>query len=478
MEQKFKDLFRRYNQRERRSNNEAEGSIRSGHKQSSSNISSTERYRSPRNSGECSGDYLTTSSVPNHAGGEQNSPKDSIADDYLAYQPVLQDDHLSKDLQYMTLGGDTRSTADASPQKHSEDIADRNIGLWGSGSTVQSRNASIGTVGSTLPRQGSHEKSLAGSLEDDRELCMIPSRKGVDSSPGGNRRSWPARVPRDEYQVDRKKTRQQRHSFSQDIKNELNSGPPGSTVRAETDGSADVESKATRKHDSGMHPGLSNVVDLNDSVDVDKVTEWAPAVTHEVVKPTVHRIREEHIYREIHNHEVYHRIQPVFETEVLPARHFIPNPQGSGLIEVPESHLSNCTGQNQRWSIGERRLATDATQSFPSKLTSPKILGQEQYRTPEGFQRTETTIAHPPTLEDMSGYDGPVLPMHFDEHGRFQEPSRSEEGREFAADDHPPTVKRKELPIHAQQRFPTDLLPPREASLRHGVGMAPVTESV
>jgi len=34
--------------------------------------------------------------------------------------------------------------------------------------------------------------------------------------------------------------------------------------------------------------------------------------------------------------------------------------------------------------------------------------------TADGFERKETTIIYPPTLQDMSEYDGPVQPVHFD----------------------------------------------------------------
>lgn len=34
--------------------------------------------------------------------------------------------------------------------------------------------------------------------------------------------------------------------------------------------------------------------------------------------------------------------------------------------------------------------------------------------TDEGFERRETTIIYPPTLEDMSNYGGMIQPVHFD----------------------------------------------------------------
>jgi hypothetical protein len=193
-------------------------------------------------------------------------------------------------------------------------------------------------------------------------------------------------------------------------------------------------------------------------------------VTHEVIKPVEHHIREERIYREIHNHDVYHRIQPVYETEILPARHFVPSRNGTGLIEVSEDQLE-CTGPNQRWYIGEREIVTEEPYAA-SRLTSPKIIGQTQYKTPEGIDRTETTMAHPPTLEDMSGYKGPVLPMYFDEYGRYQEKAPDSEPAS--------SVKRKTLPVNAKvdPKLAEEMVPPREASLQHTGRPAPVLGSV
>lgn len=59
-------------------------------------------------------------------------------------------------------------------------------------------------------------------------------------------------------------------------------------------------------------------------------------MTHEHVKPSEHHINTKEYTREIHNHDVYNRILPVRDTEVLPARHYAPSPTDAGrLVEIP-----------------------------------------------------------------------------------------------------------------------------------------------
>ncbi|EUC50136.1 hypothetical protein COCMIDRAFT_82580 [Bipolaris oryzae ATCC 44560] len=157
---------------------------------------------------------------------------------------------------------------------------------------------------------------------------------------------------------------------------------------------------------------LNGIIDLNDTVETDRETSWAPAVTHEVVKPHEHEIVQHKIYREIHNYTYYHRLQPVMQTEVLPPRHFIPNPDGEGLIEISADELPSRTGKNRWWDIVQKEpVLPEAPFQW---RTEPQIIEGKPYMTDEGFERRETTIIYPPTLEDMSDYDGIVQPVHFD----------------------------------------------------------------
>lgn len=187
------------------------------------------------------------------------------------------------------------------------------------------------------------------------------------------------------------------------------------------------------------------------------------AVTHEVVKPTEHHIREEKIYREIHNHDVYHRVQPVYETEILPARHFL---RGSNneLVEVSEEQLPYCTGANQRWFIAEKEQpATEVSQRRP-RLTEPKVVADQTTMTPAGFERREITIVHSPELEDMSDYASPVLPLHF-VHEAVKNPEEELEETDRRLNRRPVTqsLTLKEL----ADTLPATSIPERTSSLRH-----------
>ncbi|KAK4180666.1 hypothetical protein QBC36DRAFT_19811 [Triangularia setosa] len=102
-----------------------------------------------------------------------------------------------------------------------------------------------------------------------------------------------------------------------------------------------------------------NAVDENGSTkrlmktsteDVDIETCFDAPVIQEVIKPHVHEIRQEEIHRDIHIHTNHTIIQPVYDLEVLPPRHFVPDGNGN-LVEINESDLPGCTGQNAQWHI-------------------------------------------------------------------------------------------------------------------------------
>jgi hypothetical protein len=136
------------------------------------------------------------------------------------------------------------------------------------------------------------------------------------------------------------------------------------------------------------------------------------AVTHEIIKPHEHEVIQQQIHREIHNYTHYHRLQPVLQTEVLPPRHFIPNPNGEGLIEISADELPARTGENRWWDIVQKE--PQHPESVHQWRTEPEVIEGKPYITDEGFERRETTIIYPPTLADLSGYSGMVQPVHFD----------------------------------------------------------------
>jgi hypothetical protein len=150
------------------------------------------------------------------------------------------------------------------------------------------------------------------------------------------------------------------------------------------------------------------------------------AVTHETVKPHQHEVVQERIYREIHNHEVFRYIQPVYQTEILPARHWVYNAKNE-LVEVSVDQLPECTGARQRWAVVEadrEKPASHTVRSAPL-VREPRILADKTYMTPEGFERRETTILHPPELDDLSDYGGAVVPIEFLHHPAEQAPEQA-----------------------------------------------------
>jgi hypothetical protein len=207
-----------------------------------------------------------------------------------------------------------------------------------------------------------------------------------------------------------------------------------------------------------------------------------PAVINEIIKPHEHEIITERVHRDIHNYEVYHRIQPVLDTEILPARHFVPSSSQSHLIEVSEQDLPDCTGDNQPWIVGERKSPANEQFHTPqAQLTEPKAGGYQTFTTPEGFERKQTTWLHPAELEDMGGYDGPVMPVHFGEDGQHTEPPKSEitnmrdvrafsqSGTNANPTTNPSMNPRRTKPAHPPKYINAPVVPPRKSSLRHSM---------
>ncbi|KAI0475718.1 hypothetical protein GGR56DRAFT_695561 [Xylariaceae sp. FL0804] len=179
-------------------------------------------------------------------------------------------------------------------------------------------------------------------------------------------------------------------------------------------------------HSNVHRANLDGVVDLTDTTDVDHATRYAPAVTHETVRPTEHEIVHEQIHRDIHTHDVYHRVQPIYDVELLPARHYVPNRSGDELHELSESELpDDCRHEGALW----RRYAVtapelDGVPGSPSTSTSSTTAHRSgNYATSAGDGRDgPSTMAKGKDTEhgDGSGRD-PRMPRHvpvesFDEH--------------------------------------------------------------
>jgi hypothetical protein len=83
---------------------------------------------------------LSLGNDPSVTATDYGTPKsedidNSIAENYKAYLPALASGgDVSRDSRYVSLGGDSRYITGASELKHSEDIADRNIDMYGTSS--------------------------------------------------------------------------------------------------------------------------------------------------------------------------------------------------------------------------------------------------------------------------------------------------------------------------------------------------------
>jgi hypothetical protein len=128
--------------------------------------------------------------------------------------------------------------------------------------------------------------------------------------------------------------------------------------------------------------------------------------------------------REIHNHDVYHRVLPVIDVEVLPSRHFIRDENESNLLhEIPGSalpalrekvHLAMTEAASQ---ILPAPLPANEI-SHPRRFTALDFPGTEgdhvEYTRPDGVQHSERWWVHPPTLDDTAHEAGKTQPFHFD----------------------------------------------------------------
>ncbi|KAG8528016.1 uncharacterized protein KY384_006932 [Bacidia gigantensis] len=153
--------------------------------------------------------------------------------------------------------------------------------------------------------------------------------------------------------------------------------------------------------------GAQKVIDRakSSSNETHVTTSIAPAVTHETVHREMRHVREERITREVHNHEIYHRVQPIIDVEVLPTRHFLPMGNGE-LLEVSGDDVP---GREKAWVIAETasKIATDDPKpTKPPQFTARTFANGEgddqRYITSKGYERTEQTWIHPPNYSTQT----------------------------------------------------------------------------
>ena len=99
---------------------------------------------------------------------------------------------------------------------------------------------------------------------------------------------------------------------------------------------------------------------------------------------------------------------------MLQPRHFLPV-EGGGLVEITAQEVP---GRGSNWVIAETASKIPSDQAAPpgrTQFTARSFAGREgdavRYTSPEGYEKTEQTWVHPPTLEEGARLTGQSWPM-------------------------------------------------------------------
>lgn len=161
--------------------------------------------------------------------------------------------------------------------------------------------------------------------------------------------------------------------------------------------------------------------------------------------PKIHHITHPVIERRIHNHEIFHRILPVIDVQVLPAKHYAPHGPGGSLIEIGQDTLPGRTGNNQHWVVAETvsKLGDeDSGASDPRRFSARGFATTDgrvkSYTGTNGIPTTEQSWVHSPTIHEGARATGQTEALHFGEpraDGIFHERPGAQSRRERNAED-------------------------------------------
>ncbi|EME84017.1 uncharacterized protein MYCFIDRAFT_195189 [Pseudocercospora fijiensis CIRAD86] len=215
-----------------------------------------------------------------------------------------------------------------------------------------------------------------------------------------------------------------------------NSSRPNHGHRYKTS-SADSQSENPNYpvYNSSSPVSLDGVVDLTNTEDTRQYTSYTPAVTHNTTIVNTHEILHQPITREIHNHDVFHRVLPILQVEVLPPRHYVPHPSLPGsLLEISPKQILG--GEEAHWKMqkvmqealdNNLSLQNSSKERFTGRrpFTARRFDGSEgdfkALRDEDGFAYTEQTWVHFPTLQNGGMETGQTEALHFDQKGSMSE---------------------------------------------------------
>ncbi|KAK5112609.1 hypothetical protein LTR62_003924 [Meristemomyces frigidus] len=257
-------------------------------------------------------------------------------------------------------------------------------------------------LGSPISAVDSNESRSLSHKRDVNDL-----RQSGDAARPGSQGAGAVYTP--ETSMDSERQRNKRSSLDQRLpshpSDELTADLAGDRVLRQVSGPTSLPLRQAPREPqlADKDIDLRGVVDLTNTEDTTLHQKWAPSVTHEVIRQDVHTIFHEETTREIHEHHVFHRVLPIVDIEVLPARHFVP--VSGGYAEIAEEEVPGRTGKNAQWLIAEtvsKMLPKETHSIVPERFTARKFEGNEgeykEYMTPAGYKRTEQWWVHPPTF--------------------------------------------------------------------------------
>ncbi|KAF2206473.1 hypothetical protein CERZMDRAFT_89301 [Cercospora zeae-maydis SCOH1-5] len=145
-------------------------------------------------------------------------------------------------------------------------------------------------------------------------------------------------------------------------------------------------------------------ISLTNTTDTTVHTTQAPAVTHEQVIVHTHEHITEAITREIHTHDIYHRVLPIIDIEVLPPRHFIAaSPPDGSRREISPADAPG----GEEMSLDLQRVMQEAVNREVQRKCS--LLQQEKGKwfSEDGLRRKFTAVDFDP--KDTKGDSKEVI---------------------------------------------------------------------
>ena len=193
--------------------------------------------------------------------------------------------------------------------------------------------------------------------------------------------------------------------------------------------------------------------------------EMLPAVVHETRRKEMHHIRHDVVTREIHNHDVFHRVLPIIQIDKRATRHFVQAANGT-LVEIDPKAIP-ARSNNWRCSVVGEEPALDSQNPAWLRLDPDEPAAEDRGTHSEPWRKHRTHI-HPAQVDTGGLVE---LPESTDQHAASSDGStpKANQPRSRPAEagpakssttKHLPDLPRDERNVGSEGHWP----PPRVAS--------------